>query len=121
MYNLAMGQLTALIIFVGFNLTFFPQFIIGSRGMPRRYFDYSRLLHAHPEFTFYQIISTIGGYLLVSGLILVAVTLFRSLFVGPKAPANPWDAATLEWQCDSPPPHENPPPPRVVGDCYDLT
>ena len=47
----------------------------------------------------------------------MAFTLLRSLFVGKKAPANPWGAATLEWQCDSPPPHENVPAPAVVGDC----
>ncbi len=119
MYNLAMGQITAVLIFVGFNFTYFPQFIIGARGMPRRYFDYTRLLTANPEFTFYQIFSTVGGFLFVGGLILVAFTLLRSLFVGEKSPSNPWGAGTLEWQCDSPPPHENPGPPPVVGDCYD--
>ena len=85
MYSMLLGQITAAMIFVGFNLTYFPQFIIGSRGMPRRYFDYTRLLGAHPEFTFYQILSTIGGYLFVGGLVLVAFTLLRSLFVGPRA------------------------------------
>jgi cytochrome c oxidase subunit I len=121
MYSLAMGRITAVLIFIGFNFTYFPQFIIGSRGMPRRYFDYTRLLEAHPEFTFYQILSTIGGFLFVGGLLLVAFTLVRSLFVGPKAPRNPWGAATLEWQCDSPPPGENTSPTTAVGDCYDLT
>jgi cytochrome c oxidase subunit I len=120
MYNLAMGQITAVLIFVGFNFTYFPQFIIGTRGMPRRYFDYTKLLKANPEFTFYQILSTVGGFVFVGGLVLVAFTLLRSLFVGKKAPANPWGAATLEWQCDSPPPHENPAPPPMVGDCYDF-
>jgi cytochrome c oxidase subunit 1 len=120
MYSIAWGQATAILIFVGFNLTYFPQFIIGSRGMPRRYFDYTRLLEAHPEFTFYQILSTVGGYLFVGGLLLAAFTLLRSLAVGKKAPANPWGAATLEWQCDSPPPHENAAAPAVVGDCYDF-
>ncbi|HLA84801.1 MAG TPA: cbb3-type cytochrome c oxidase subunit I [Thermoguttaceae bacterium] len=120
MYSLWLGRLTALWIFIGFNLTFFPQFIIGSRGMPRRYFDYTRLLEHHPEFTSYQIVSTVGGYLFVSGLALVAFTLLRSLAGGRRAPANPWGAATLEWQCDSPPPHENPPAPDHVGDCYDF-
>jgi cytochrome c oxidase subunit 1 len=75
-------------------------------------------LEVHPEFTFYQILSTIGGYLFVGGLILVAFTLLRSLFVGPRAPKNPWGAATLEWQCDSPPPCVNITAPAVVGDCY---
>lgn len=120
MYSIVWGQITAIMIFIGFNFTYFPQFIIGSRGMPRRYFDYTRLLHAHPEFTFYQILSTIGGYLFVGGLLLVAFTLLRSLFVGPKAPNNPWGAATLEWQCASPPPPENTPPTAPVGDCYDF-
>jgi cytochrome c oxidase subunit 1 len=120
MYNLMLGQITAAMIFVGFNFTYFPQFIIGSRGMPRRYFDYTRLLQAHPEFTFYQILSSIGGYLFVGGLLLVAFTLLRSLFVGPKASPNPWGAATLEWQCASPPPHENAAATAVVGDCYDF-
>jgi cytochrome c oxidase subunit 1 len=119
MYNLVLGQITALLIFIGFNLTYFPQFIVGSRGMPRRYFDYTRLLEAHPEFTFYQVLSTIGGFLFVAGLVLVAFTLLRSLAVGGRAPANPWGAATLEWQCDSPPPRENAAAPALVGDCYD--
>jgi len=120
MYSLSWGQITALIILIGFNLTYFPQFIIGARGMPRRYFDYSRLLEAHPEFTFYQIISTVGGYLFVGGLVLVAVNMIRSLFVGRRAPANPWGAATLEWECASPPPRENFASPPPVGDCYDF-
>ena len=121
MYSLMWGRITAVVIFIGFNLTYFPQFIIGSRGMPRRYFDYTRLLEAHPEFTFYQILSTIGGYLFVSGLVLVAVTLIRSLFVGSPSPPNPWSAASLEWQCGAPPPSENAPPSDPVGDCYDFT
>lgn len=120
MYSLAMGQVTAVVIFVGFNFTYFPQFIIGSRGMPRRYFDYTKLLDQHPEFTFYQMVSTAGGFLFVGGLVLVAFTLLRSLWNGKPAPANPWGAATLEWQTSSPPPHENPPAPPVVGDCYDF-
>jgi cytochrome c oxidase subunit I len=118
MYNLTLGRITALLVFIGFNLTFFPQFIIGVRGMPRRYYDYSRLLEANPSFTFFQILSSIGGYILIGGLILGAGTLLRSLFTGSKAPANPWGAATLEWRTSSPPPHENPPPPADVGDCY---
>jgi len=118
MYNLAMGQITALLIFIGFNLTYFPQFIIGSRGMPRRYFDYTRLLSAHPEFTFYQILSTVGGFLFVGGLALAAFTLLRSLFAGKPAPDDPWGASTLEWRIASPPPQENPAPPAQVGECY---
>ncbi|MBN2295843.1 MAG: cbb3-type cytochrome c oxidase subunit I [Pirellulales bacterium] len=119
MYNLVWGQVSAWMILIGFNLTYFPQFIIGSRGMPRRYYDYTRLLEVNPEFTFYQIISTVGGFTLVGGLVLVAFILLRSLFVGAKAPDNPWGSGTLEWQCNSPAPHENTPAPDDVGDCYD--
>ena len=120
MYNLVWGQITAWVILIGFNLTYFPQFIIGSRGMPRRYYDYIRLLEVNPEFTFYQIISTIGGFLFVGGMALVALTLIRSLFVGPKAPANPWGGATLEWNCTSPPPFYNFERAPIVGDPYDF-
>jgi cytochrome c oxidase subunit 1 len=119
MYSLALGQITAVLIFIGFNCTYFPQFIIGSRGMPRRYFDYTRLLGANPEFTFYQIISTVGGFMFVGGLALAAFTLLRSLFAGSPAPPNPWGGTTLEWQCASPPPSENPAPPPDAGSCYD--
>ncbi len=119
MYNLVWGQVSAWVILIGFNLTYFPQFIIGSRGMPRRYYDYTRLLEINPEFTFYQIISTVGGFTLVGGLVLVAFILLRSLFVGPKAPDNPWGSATLEWQCASPAPHENTAAPETIDDCYD--
>jgi cytochrome c oxidase subunit 1 len=118
MYSLKLGRISALLVFIGFNFTFFPQFIIGIRGMPRRYYDYSRLLEANPSFTFFQVLSSIGGYVLISGLIVAAVALLRSLFTGARAPANPWGAATLEWRCSSPPPHENPAPPAAVGDCY---
>ena len=119
MYRMGWGQLSALIVFIGFNLTYFPQFIIGSRGMPRRYFDYTRLLERNPEFEFYQILSTVGGFIFVGGLLFVAVNLLLSLFRGPKAPDNPWGAATLEWQCSSPPKHENVVATGPIGDCYD--
>ena len=119
MYRMGWGQLSALIIFIGFNLTYFPQFIIGSRGMPRRYFDYTRLLEVNPEFTFYQMLSTVGGFIFVGGLVFVAVNMLQSLFRGPKAPDNPWGAATLEWQCNSPPEHANAVATGPVGDCYD--
>lgn len=121
MYSRVVGQITAVMVLVGFNLTYFPQFIIGARGMPRRYFDYTRLLEENPEFTFYQIISTVGGYLFVAGLVVVAVNMLGSLFLGRKAPANPWGSATLEWRCASPPPSENFETPPTVGDCYDYS
>ncbi len=91
LYNEKLAQLAALLIFVGFNVTFFPQFILGTQGMPRRYFDYV------PEFTTLHQISTVGSWILSVGLLLVAGYLLHSLFKGHKAPANPWGAGTLEW------------------------
>jgi cytochrome c oxidase subunit 1 len=118
MYSEFWGRISALILFAGFNLTFFPQFILGTRGMPRRYYDYAALLPRHPEFRYYNLASTLGAYLLASGLVLVAVYLVYSLFRGRRAPANPWGGATLEWQCSSPPPFDNFPTPPIVGDPY---
>nr|WP_279322417.1 cbb3-type cytochrome c oxidase subunit I [Rhodothermus marinus] len=91
LYNEKLAQIAALLIFVGFNVTFFPQFILGTQGMPRRYFDYV------PEFTTLHQLSTVGSWILGLGLLLVAVCLLHSLFKGQLAPANPWGAGTLEW------------------------
>lgn len=91
LYNEASGRLAALLIFVGLNLTFFTQLVMGSRGMPRRYNDYL------PEFTFLHQLSTIGSWIMGAGLFLVAIYLLVSLFRGKKAGANPWGGATLEW------------------------
>ena len=118
MYNEFWGRISALLVLAGFNLTFFPQFILGTRGMPRRYYDYTKLLADHPEFTFLNRLSTLGAFLLAAGLVLVAVYLAHSLFFGRPAPANPWGAATLEWQCSSPPPYDNFSVQPTVGDPY---
>ena len=120
MYNETAGRIVAGIIFVGFNLTYFPQFIIGSHGMPRRYFDYTNLLEQIPHLTFYQVISTIGGFLFVSGLVAIPVYLLHSLKRGRAAPANPWGGATMEWQTSSPPPWDNFRQPPEVTDPYDF-
>ncbi len=121
MYSEASAQVACLLVFVGFNLTFFPQFILGTRGMPRRYFDYQGLLGEHPEFTGYNLMSSLGSYLLGAGMTLILVYLLHSLWRGRPAPANPWGGATLEWQCSSPPPHDNFATPPVVGDPYDFS
>jgi cytochrome c oxidase subunit 1 len=119
MYSDFWGRISALMVFAGFNMTFFPQFILGTRcGMPRRYYDYAGLLRDHPEATAYNVASSIGAYLLAAGLVLVAVYLAYSLLWGRRAPANPWGAATLEWQCSSPPPFDNFATQPVVGDPY---
>lgn len=114
MYNETQGQISALIVFIGFNMAFFPQFVMGARGMPRRYYNYL------PEFQFYHQMSTLGAFLLGVGLALAGFVLFRSLFHGAKAPANPWGGASLEWQCSSPPPHDNFSKTPEAHDPYDL-
>ncbi|MBI1367878.1 MAG: cytochrome c oxidase subunit I [Planctomycetes bacterium] len=101
MYNQFWSVVAWVFIFVGFNLTFFPQFIMGSRGMPRRYWHYL------PEFHAYHVASTMGAYMQLAGFLTLAVVLIYSLMKGKKAPVNPWGATTLEWQTNSPPPFTN--------------
>ena len=108
------GRISCLIVFIGFNMTFLPQFVLGSRGMPRRYATYD------PEFTTLHQWSSYGAFLLGIGLLIAGIVLLTSLFNGRKAPSNPWGAVTLEWQCTSPPPFYNFARPPVVGDPYDF-
>jgi cytochrome c oxidase subunit 1 len=95
------GKLSALVIFVGFNLTFFPQFVLGYLGMPRRYYTYP------PEFQILNVMSTAGASILAVGYIIPLVYLLLSLKYGRDAGPNPWGATGLEWQTASPPPPEN--------------
>ena len=115
MYNEKAAIIACIIIFVGFNITFFTQFMLGSQGMPRRYYDYL------PEFQIYHVISTIGAYIMACGFFLCAACFVQSLLGGKKAPANPWGGRSLEWQCTSPPPHDNFSSPPTVGNCYDFS
>ncbi len=115
MYNEKMAITACIIIFVGFNVTFFTQFMLGSQGMPRRYYDYQ------PEFQVYHVISTIGAYIMACGFFTCAVCFAQSLMSGKQAPANPWGGRSLEWQCTSPPPHDNFKSPPTVGNCYDFS
>ncbi len=101
LYSEIWGRLSALIIFVGFNLTFFPQFILGYLGMPRRYFTYA------PEFQVLNVLSTAGSSILAVGYIIPLIYLVLSLRYGVKAGPNPWNATGLEWKTSSPPPTEN--------------
>ena len=84
-------------VFVGFNTVFIPQFIMGSRGMPRRYYDYL------PQFEPFHKASTIGSWILAVGLFLTAYTLLEALWSGKNAPRNPWGSAGYEWMTDTPP------------------
>ncbi len=86
MYNENIGRFVAFLILIGFNMTYFPQFILGSRGMPRRYYDYTKLLDQIPDLTLLQVISTVGGFLFVSGLAAIPVYLIYSLKKGKPAP-----------------------------------
>lgn len=88
-------------LFIGFNTLYFPMLILGWEGMPRRYYDYL------PQFHTLHLISTIGSWILITGLVLLFVNLFHSMFKGEKIGENPWGGATLEWQISSPPPMEN--------------
>ena len=102
MYNLKISKIAFWIVFVGFNTTYFPMFIMGWLGMPRRYYDYL------PEFHIYHLISTIGSWILVAGLLLMFGNLLKAWLVGKKTTEkNPWGGETLEWTIDTPPIHEN--------------
>lgn len=101
MYSDWWSRVAASIIFVGFFLTFVPQFILGYNGMPRRYPNYPA------EFQVYNVLSTAGASVLGIGYLIPAVYLTLSLFIGEKAPANPWSATGLEWATPSPPTMHN--------------
>lgn len=101
MYPESMGKLAAVILFIGFNLTFFPQFILGYLGMPRRYHAYP------PEFQVLNVLSTAGASILAVGYLLPAIYFLWSLNYGKIAGSNPWQAAGLEWTVQSPPLEEN--------------
>jgi cytochrome c oxidase subunit 1 len=100
-YSLVWGRLSAIFIFLGFNLTFFPQFILGYLGMPRRYHVYA------PEFQVLHVLSSAGASILAVAYILPFVYLFYSMRYGDPAGPNPWGATGLEWTVPSPPPKEN--------------
>ncbi|MFN4243262.1 MAG: cbb3-type cytochrome c oxidase subunit I [Tepidisphaerales bacterium] len=114
MPNQLWGNIAAVVLFIGFNVTFFVQFIAGSLGMPRRYATYPE------KFTIFHEISTIGAYIMAVGLIMVMFNLLHSLLRGQRAPANPWGANSLEWHCSSPPPHDNFPRTPEAYDPYDF-
>ncbi|HEY8100686.1 MAG TPA: cytochrome c oxidase subunit I [Burkholderiaceae bacterium] len=101
MYPEIWGRVAALMIFFGFNLTFFPQYLLGYEGMPRRYHTYP------PEFQVLNILSSAGASILAVGYLLPLAYLIWSLFYGKRADSNPWQATGLEWQTASPPPQEN--------------
>jgi cytochrome c oxidase subunit 1 len=101
MYPEWAARVAAVVVFLGFNLTFFPQFILGYLGMPRRY-------HVYPEeFQVLNVMSTAGASILGFGYLLPLLYLIWSLRYGAIATANPWSATGLEWETSSPPPTDN--------------
>ncbi len=107
-YNETLGKLAAVLIFIGFNVTFFVQLLLGTKGMPRRYHTYHKLsADMVPLFQKLHEISTYGTWFLTAGILLVLIYLLHSAFWGEKAEANPWGGASLEWQVASPPPPHN--------------
>jgi len=101
MYPEGLARVSAIAIFLGFNLTFFPQFLLGYAGMPRRYAEYP------PPYQVLNVMSTAGASILAVGYLMPALYLLPSLWVGKPAPRNPWGAAGLEWETESPPAPEN--------------
>ena len=102
MYNETAGKIGWVLVFIGFNLTFLPQFVLGMQGMPRRYFDYL------PMFEPLHTVSTYGAYLNAFGYTFALLNLaWGAWFSKVKAPRNPYNSLSLEWQTDSPPIHEN--------------
>ena len=116
MYSDIWAKVAAVIVFVGFNLTFGPQFILGYLGMPRRY-------HVYPEeFQVLNVLSSAGASILAVGYILVAIYLVASIFWGEEAGDNPWHATGLEWTTQSPPlPHNFETQPIVTEDAYEYS
>ena len=101
LYDESWARVGWFFVFIGFNVTFLVQFVLGSRGMPRRYYDYL------PEFQQLHRVSTIGSWILGFGFLVLGIMFMRSLFGGKAAPRNPWGSAALEWMTTTPPPLYN--------------
>ncbi len=95
-----LGKVAFWVIFIGFNVTFFPQHYLGAIGMPRRIYTYP----ANAGWNLWNLVSTVGAFALGFGVLLVLLNALRSLRRGERAPADPWDGRTLEWRTGSPPP-----------------
>jgi cytochrome c oxidase subunit I len=98
-----LGKAHFWLVFLGFNLTFFPQHLLGLLGMPRRVYTYSE----HGLWQTYNLISSIGSGVMAIGLVLFVVNVVQTSRKGPRAVNDPWLADTLEWYTTSPPPPHN--------------
>jgi hypothetical protein len=99
-------------VFFGFNLTFLPQFVMGARGMPRRYWDYD------PQYHIFHQLSTIGAFILGISIFITVISLLSSFWTGKKAARNPWGGSSLEWQAPTPPTLYNFETPPIVHELY---
>jgi cytochrome c oxidase subunit 1 len=118
LYSERVGLLTSAAVFLGFVLTFLPQFLLGNWGMPRRYYSYP------PRFQWLNVLSTGGAYLLAGALFLTLLNLVVALRWGERSGRNPWRSRSFEWEAPSPPPKLNFPEPPVIDRGpydYDLT
>ena len=116
MYSERLGMLSAALVFAGFFVTFFPQFLLGNAGMPRRYFNYPA------QFQVLHLVSTAGSWVLASGMIITLVYLIHALFWGREAGPNPWRSRSYEWRTPSPPPpHNFEHTPSFAIDAYDYS
>ena len=113
-YNERFGLVSAAFVFFGFFVTFFPQFLLGNAGMPRRYYDYA------PRYQNLHDISTVGSWILAAGLFTVLFNLLWALKNGAKAGPNPWGSRSFEWRVASPPTEHNfHETPQFSPGCYD--
>jgi cytochrome c oxidase subunit I len=101
MYDETKARIAFALVFIGFNVTFLTQFVLGSRGMPRRYYDYL------PEFTIFHKVSTVGSWILGAGFLVMLFMFIESLRSGKTAGRNPWGSVALEWQTPTPLPFHN--------------
>tara|TARA_B100001971_G_scaffold183531_1_gene181590 strand:+ start:9746 stop:11365 length:1620 start_codon:yes stop_codon:yes gene_type:complete len=114
MYDELLGKISAVLVFIGFNVTFLPQFIMGSLGMPRRYATYDGI------YSGYHVLSTIGSWILALGFGVAIYALIKAAIKGEKAPVDPFNGTTLEWTISSPPIHTNfEKSPKVSGRPYE--
>jgi cytochrome c oxidase subunit 1 len=104
MYNETLGKIAFFITFIGMNYLFMAMFLVGMKGMPRRYFDYTHLLEYAPEIERLQQHQTYGAYIVAVGVILILVGWIHGLIAGEKAPDNPWGSKSLEWTHTPTPP-----------------
>jgi cytochrome c oxidase subunit 1 len=103
MFSERLGKLHFWLMLIAFNITFFPMHILGTEGMPRRYYTYE----AGMGWDWWNLIETIGAFAMAFSILIFIWNMVTSLRNGALAPADPWDAATLEWSTSSPPPVEN--------------